>query len=141
MKIKDVKIKNFRGYGINKNAFDGFFTFKDLNTYDLVILSGYNGFGKTSFYDAIEWCLTDNIQRLKDLDDVFSQGKINLKKSEYLQFNKATLNDGKAEVEITLINENEECVIRRVTECKSLQYADYKSTCYNKYNEVLTVNC
>lgn len=138
MEIKEVKIKNFRGYGINKNSEDGFFTFKDLNKSDLIILSGYNGFGKTSFYDAIEWCLTDKVQRLMELDDVFKQGKNNLKKSEYLQFNKEFLNNGEAEVAVTLVNKNQECYIRRVTKCKSLQDLKYKSICYNKYGEVLT---
>lgn len=138
MEIKEVKIKNFRGYGINKNSEDGFFTFKDLNKSDLIIISGYNGFGKTSFYDAIEWCLTDKIQRLMELNDVFKQGKNNLKKSEYLQFNKEFLNNGEAEVAVTLVNKNEECYIRRVTKCKSLQDLKYNSTCYNKYGEVLT---
>ncbi len=140
MEIKEVKIKNFRGYGINKNSEDGFFTFKDLNKSDLVILSGYNGFGKTSFYDAIEWCLTDKIQRLMELDDVFKQGKNNLKKSEYLQFNKTFFNNGKAEVAVTLVNENKECYIRRVTECKSLQDLKYISICYNNYGEILKQN-
>lgn len=138
MEIKEVKIKNFRGYGINKNSEDGFFTFKDLNKSDLIILSGYNGFGKTSFYDAIEWCLTDKVQRLMELDDVFKQGKNNLKKSEYLQFNKEFLNNGEVEVAVTLVNKNEECYIRRVTRCKSLQDLKYKSTCYNRHGKVLT---
>ncbi|PPV15604.1 hypothetical protein AWN73_10990 [Clostridium butyricum] len=138
MKIKEVKIKNFRGYGVNKNSYDGFFSFENLDEYDLVILSGYNGFGKTSFYDAIEWCLTDKIQRLVELNDVFKQGKNNLKKSEYLQFNKENLNEGKAEVAISLVNGREEYFIRRVTSCKSFQDNDYKSICYNQYNEELT---
>lgn len=138
MEIKQVKIKNFRGYGINKNSCDGYFTFDNLNDYDLVVLSGYNGYGKTSFYDAIEWCLTDRIQRLVELDDIFNLGKTYLKKSEYLKFNGTELNKGKAEVAITFVHDKQIYYIKRVTFSNSFQDLNYKSDCYDQYDDLMT---
>src|SRR5207302_1464798 len=49
-------------------AFRGF---KEPITFDLaasaVLITGPNGTGKTSFFDAILWLLTGNLERLKDL--------------------------------------------------------------------------
>lgn len=57
MKISKVCIKNFRVY-------NGEFIFElDKN---ITIFYGENGFGKSSFFDAIEWCLTGTINRFQD---------------------------------------------------------------------------
>lgn len=85
MNLKTVKIKNFRGYGQNENSEDGYYIFNDLNQ-GLIVMSGFNGFGKTSFYEAIEWCLTDNIVRLNDLRSRKIYNANTLKQSEYLKF-------------------------------------------------------
>lgn len=54
MNIDVVKIKNFRNY-LGEHEF---FLEKTIT-----ILYGANGFGKSSFFDAIEWCLTGDISR------------------------------------------------------------------------------
>lgn len=54
MNINRVYIKNFKNYS-------GEHTF-DLSK-RLTIIVGRNGFGKSSFFDAIEWCLTGQINR------------------------------------------------------------------------------
>jgi len=63
MRIEKVKIQNFRKYtGIHEFSLD-----KKIN-----IFYGPNGYGKSTFFDAIEWCLTGNIQRFnkyKDFND------------------------------------------------------------------------
>ncbi|MDQ0640212.1 exonuclease SbcC [Pedobacter sp. W3I1] len=62
MKIKSVEISAFRIYDDPKNAN---FDFSD-NTGDIadfVSLYAPNGFGKTSFYDAVEWAVTKSINR------------------------------------------------------------------------------
>ncbi|MGS7467757.1 AAA family ATPase [Bacillus paranthracis] len=56
MKIDKVIINNFRNY-IGLHTFD--------LTKKVTILYGANGFGKSSFFDAIEWCLTGQISRYK----------------------------------------------------------------------------
>lgn len=63
MRIAEVYIKNFRGYGEN-NTNDGMYRFDHLDDAEVVIFSGYNGFGKTGFFEAIEWCITGKISVL-----------------------------------------------------------------------------
>jgi len=60
--IKKIYIKNFRGYEGEKR-FD-FTTNNQPN--NLILLSGGNGYGKTSLLDAIEWCLTGTVKRIYD---------------------------------------------------------------------------
>jgi exonuclease SbcC len=62
MKIKTVEIQAFRAYDKLEDAtFD--FTTKKGTIADFVAIYAPNGFGKTSFYDAVEWGLTNNINR------------------------------------------------------------------------------
>ncbi|WP_024571976.1 AAA family ATPase [Bacillus subtilis] len=59
MRIKKVKIENFRCYyGVHNFPLDS----------EIIILFGENGFGKSSFFDAIEWCLTGTINRFISSD-------------------------------------------------------------------------
>lgn len=60
IRIRKLKVENFRGYS-NESIFD--FTVND-NTAKVILLSGANGYGKTSLIDAIEWCLTGNVDRV-----------------------------------------------------------------------------
>lgn len=62
MKIKKVVIQGFRAY---KSENDGTFDFNSNNGEISNFISIYapNGFGKSSFYDAIEWGITNNISR------------------------------------------------------------------------------
>jgi exonuclease SbcC len=63
MKIKKVEIQGFRAY---QNAQDATYNFmlNDGDCADFVSIYAPNGFGKTSFYDAVEWGMTNNISRL-----------------------------------------------------------------------------
>lgn len=62
MKIKKVIIEGFRAYQTKE---DGTFDFSTSagECANFVSLYAPNGFGKTSFYDAVEWTLTNNISR------------------------------------------------------------------------------
>ncbi|WP_281974996.1 AAA family ATPase [Halobacillus litoralis] len=56
MRIDQINIENFRCFkGLNKFNIDG----------KTIIIYGENGYGKSSFFDAIEWCLTGEIDRFK----------------------------------------------------------------------------
>lgn len=91
MKIKKVEIDAFRIFEKVENAtFD--FTLEDGEAANFISLYAPNGFGKTSFYDAVEWCMTDNIQRfwqnegitneaLSALEGLSTDGKVNLLKN------------------------------------------------------------
>lgn len=62
MKIKRVEIQAFKSYLVKQDGtFD--FTVKDGQPADIVSIYAPNGFGKTSFYDAIDFCMTNNITR------------------------------------------------------------------------------
>ena len=61
MKINEVKISGFRIY---KNSEDATFNFEQNGKVsNFISIYAPNGFGKTSFYDAIEWCMTNSIDR------------------------------------------------------------------------------
>jgi len=58
-RIEQVEIKDFRGFNgehppINTNS-------------KFVLLFGPNGFGKTSFFDAVEWLFTGVIRRFENI--------------------------------------------------------------------------
>lgn len=56
MRIDQIDIENFRCFkGLNQFNIDG----------KTIILYGENGYGKSSFFDAIEWCLTGTVDRFK----------------------------------------------------------------------------
>jgi len=62
MKFKQVEVSAFRIYNKPEDSTFDFTTDKG-GIADFVALYAPNGFGKTSFYDAIEWGITNNVQR------------------------------------------------------------------------------
>lgn len=63
MKFKKVEIQAFRAYDkVENGTFDFVISEKD-ELADFVSIYAPNGFGKTSFYDAVEWGFTNNINR------------------------------------------------------------------------------
>lgn len=63
MKIKKVEIEAFRAY---KSKLDGNFDFTNNGDVpsNFVAIYAPNGFGKSSFYDAVEWAVTNHLERL-----------------------------------------------------------------------------
>ncbi|MDA4081889.1 MULTISPECIES: AAA family ATPase [Bacillus] len=59
IRLLRVEISGFRGYD-RKVVYN----FPRIDS--VFLLSGSNGYGKTSFFDAIEWCFTGEVQRLVD---------------------------------------------------------------------------
>lgn len=72
MIIRKVRMENFRGF--REKTID----FMDKT---VVLLSAANGIGKTTTVDAIEWCLTGEIGRLKAAFDTRSSNKDNRSKN------------------------------------------------------------
>jgi exonuclease SbcC len=72
MKFKKVEISAFRIYDKPADAtFD--FTINSGEAADFVSIYAPNGFGKTSFYDAVEWGVTNDIQRFWQNDDITNE--------------------------------------------------------------------
>ncbi|HTF96286.1 MAG TPA: hypothetical protein VL995_09155 [Cellvibrio sp.] len=85
MKFKSVEIAGFRAYAEEGN---GIFDFRndDDTVANFVSIYAPNGFGKSSFYDAMEWAITNNIGRyIRE-----GQKKINQTTSEYLNSNSSS---------------------------------------------------
>ncbi|MEZ9103430.1 AAA family ATPase [Vibrio cyclitrophicus] len=63
MKIKKVEIEAFRAY---RTKSDGTFDFRSYEgePSNFVAIYAPNGFGKSSFYDAVEWAITNHLERL-----------------------------------------------------------------------------
>lgn len=130
--IKSIKIKNFRGYGENIEREDRFYCFDNLDR-DFVLINGFNGYGKTSFYEAMEWCLSDSVKRLKKLEDVYMIP--DLKKGKYLKFQKAngeSTQNREVVVEIMFIDRisKEVITIIRRTYSDMLGVGEYQSTLF-----------
>ena len=63
MRVKTVEVSGFRAFsGTNRFDLDG----------DIVLVTGVNGQGKTSLFDAIHWAITGEISRLNRPDSVVS---------------------------------------------------------------------
>lgn len=78
MKFKKVEISAVRIYNDPKDStFD--FTYNSVDTANFISLYAPNGFGKTSFYDSVEWGITNNISR-------FSHDERNTEKSVNSQY-------------------------------------------------------
>ncbi|MBK8328629.1 MAG: AAA family ATPase [Bacteroidetes bacterium] len=65
MKIKSVKITGFRAFEKEENSTFNFT--KDGEIMNFASIYAPNGFGKTSFYDAVEWGITHKIQRFEKI--------------------------------------------------------------------------
>ena len=66
MKIKSVDIVGFRAYA---HKGDGLFDFhnKKGEVSNFISIYAPNGFGKSSFYDAMEWSITNNLSSMKNI--------------------------------------------------------------------------
>jgi exonuclease SbcC len=75
MKIKKVEIEAFRAY---QSKLNGTFDFtNDMNeAANFVAIFAPNGFGKSSFYDAVEWAITNRVKRLENYQSEAKSTKI-----------------------------------------------------------------
>lgn len=84
MKIKEIELTNFRIYN-GKNTID-------LTTSDeqnIIIVSGENGFGKTTFLMSIVWCLYG--KQMEQVDEMY-KSEINGKRGGYIGYMSSCLN-------------------------------------------------
>lgn len=92
MKFKKVEIQAFRAYNEVKDGTFDFLT-KSNEIADFISIYAPNGFGKTSFYDAVEWGFTNNIGRFlrRDKDNLSSAKS---EGSNYILWNKTAKEQG-----------------------------------------------
>lgn len=69
MKILEVEANNFKLFTTKFQAI------KDLEEADVVLLNGPNGYGKTSVFDILEFCLTGEIGRINKYTEELAIGK------------------------------------------------------------------
>lgn len=105
MKIKKVVIEGFRAYQTER---DGTFDFSapDGSCSNFVSIYAPNGFGKTSFYDAVEWVLTNNIERfVRDStrvgNDLLSKSRNHERKRQHILRNRTI--DDTAPARVTVV--------------------------------------
>jgi len=112
MKIKKVIIDGFRAY---ESAAGGTFDFSTSSgkCADFVAIFAPNGFGKTSFYDAVEYALTGNISRFvreahrADFDNK-SKTQIHQERKQYVLRNHEIPPSSIAKIDVVLEIDGEE---------------------------------
>ena len=104
MKIKKVEIEGFRAYKLKKDGtFD--FTIDGEQPSNFVAIYAPNGFGKSSFYDAVEWALTNNLERYagehnKNSNKIAARGTKVQKVAQKILRNKEIADDIPAKVDV-----------------------------------------
>lgn len=144
MKIKKVEIQAFRAYDkVVDSTFD--FEIGENEYADFVALYAPNGFGKTSFYDAIEWAVTNNIYRFlrrDNLNKAYAQDEKqlkfeldNAKSPHYIIRNKHSKSDLPGFVKIHFLNpaKIQTRDIPRVARVDSTDYSFDSKTTENEF--------
>lgn len=105
MKIKELKIKNFR-------IFKGEYKF-DFDNKDLIVICGNNGNGKSTIFDSIEWAMTGELQRYK--------GSMERNKFNYI-FNNKVYGTSECEVFVEIVFEHcgQTLVVKRKCKCNKV---------------------
>jgi exonuclease SbcC len=121
MKIKKVIVEGFRAYQAKEDGtFD--FSMPTGECANFVSLYAPNGFGKTSFYDAVEWAMTNNIGRfIRDYtraeNDNLSKSQNQPSKKQYILRNRFIPDTEPSRV--TVVYDNGESKVKDVPKAKS----------------------
>jgi exonuclease SbcC len=116
-KIKEIDIEAFRAYE-KLQKFD-FINEKSKKIADLVVLYAPNGYGKTSFFEAIEWAITDKISRFTTPT---IKNEVNLGQGNILKNKNSSCSQGS----VKIITENDEIFQRNTKKLTGNMKNDYK---------------
>lgn len=111
MRINKVIIRNFRIY---KGLIEVSLNINDLKK-NISIIAGYNGFGKTTFLNALVWCLYGKL--IAEVDEKYRREIYEVggyKKYSYINLNREIRNSPKAQKEYSVEVELSEIVIPTV---------------------------
>lgn len=144
MKFKKVEIQAFRAYEELANGTFDFNISKDDQevTADFVSIFAPNGFGKTSFYDAVEYGLTDSIDRfLKNVklnkEAAKSERQLNSNmRGQYLLRNKYAPESLDTEINIHFTDSNLPSIKKKIDKVNRKGTVDFhfsESRVQNKY--------
>ncbi|NUT85940.1 AAA family ATPase [Pseudomonas corrugata] len=131
MKFEKVTIDGFRAY---RSGEDGSFDFilDDGVCANFISIYAPNGFGKTSFYDAVEWALTNNINRYllssnqKNNIELAKGNNVSGQRQSILR-NKYVPDDYKAKVIVEVTSTKEDTkVFENLVKKARIGQADYK---------------
>lgn len=109
-KLDKLKVKNFKVF----RDFELNFTSSHLS-----LLDGPNGFGKTSFYDALELLFLGKVQRYIEIENKTNYGKRQKKKYPLLNNQAQFFDDLLVELSITT-EKGDKVVLKRGASCSSL---------------------
>ena len=99
MRIREIEAENFKLFTTN------FHEVNEIEKSDLVVFNGPNGYGKTSVFDIIEFCLTGTIKRI----GIYSE-ELAVKKSEAFE-NKILISDETKEAFVKILLDNDgQCI-------------------------------
>ncbi|AZB30295.1 MULTISPECIES: AAA family ATPase [Chryseobacterium] len=120
-KIKNIKINDFRIY----NEEQEFSFVNDESISNLMVIYAPNGFGKTSFFDAVEWCYASKLRRFES--DVLGQ-EINRRDyssgDKILLTNRQGYKNGKSG-SVKILTTDDKVIERTATERKAKNF-EYK---------------
>ncbi|KPH11661.1 AAA family ATPase [Chryseobacterium sp. ERMR1:04] len=120
-KIKDIKINDFRIYNEEQNF--SFINGDSLS--NLMVIYAPNGFGKTSFFDAVEWCYSSKLRRFES--DILGQ-EINRRDyssgDKILLTNRQSYKNGKSGT-VKIQTTDDKVIERTATERKAKKF-EYK---------------
>ncbi len=95
MRIREIEAENFKLFSTN------FHEVNKIEEADLVVFNGPNGYGKTSVFDIIEFCLTGTIKRIEKYSE-----ELAIKKTEAFE-NKILISDETKEAYVKILFDND----------------------------------
>ena len=135
MKFKKIELHAFRAYKDKEFAtFD--FTLPDNKIANFISIYAPNGFGKTSFYDGVEWAVTDNIRRFKKfVDDAKAEKEVDedLNKQFILQHKDTNISTNRGFVNIQTTKNDYKKDIKQISTSATADYVFNKRNIKNKF--------
>ena len=77
MKIQKIEAENFKLFS------EKFQDVEKIGDTDLILFNGPNGYGKTSVFDVLEFCLTGKIKRILQYTEELEVAKTKLRKTGF----------------------------------------------------------